>query len=128
MNKISYEKFQTLLQQRNLKAVDVARGTGIYSGKLSDWKKGRYTPKLDKLQKIADYFGVPVTYFLDTNSLEKEAKSLGIDVEAEKARIYSLPKDKASQEIIEELGKLSEPQKQAILAVINGFLQSNSKA
>lgn len=118
-----YEKFAQLLAERHLSANTVSKATRISSSTFTEWKKGRYTPKLDKLQKIADYFGVPVTYFLDTNSLENEATSLGIDVNAEKARFYSLPKDKASQEIISELGKLSEPQKQAILAVINGFLQ-----
>lgn len=126
MNKISYEKFAALLQQRNLKAIDVARGTGIYSGKLSDWKKGRYTPKLDKLQKIADFFGVDVTYFFDTSTLESNSKSLGIDVDAEKAYFYSLPQDKASKEIIDSLNTLSDEQKSAILAVIKSF-NSQSK-
>ena len=123
-----YEKFAQLLAERHLSANAVSKSTRISSSTFTEWKKGRYTPKLDKLQKIADYFGVPVTYFLDTNSLENEVTSLGIDVDAEKARFCSLPQDKASQEIISELGKLSDTQKQAILAVINGFLQSNGKA
>ncbi|MBQ9065245.1 MAG: helix-turn-helix transcriptional regulator, partial [Blautia sp.] len=27
---------------------------------LSSWKSGKYTPKIDKLKKLADYFGVPI--------------------------------------------------------------------
>jgi len=32
---------------------------------LSQWKNGRSTPKVDKLQKIADYFGVTIDYLLN---------------------------------------------------------------
>ena len=58
-----YDRFQMLLDQKGIKPSDVAKTTGIRASTFSDWKKGRYTPKLDKLQKIADYFGVPVEYF-----------------------------------------------------------------
>ena len=35
---------------------------------LSEWKKGTYTPKQDKLQKIADYFGVTLDYLMGNTS------------------------------------------------------------
>lgn len=60
-----YERFERLLEQKGVRAADVARATGITTTTLSAWKKGRYEPKTDKLQKIADYFGVPITYFYD---------------------------------------------------------------
>ena len=43
----------------------VSKDTGISNSTLSDWKAGRSEPKLDKLKKLADYFGVEVTYFLE---------------------------------------------------------------
>ena len=36
----------------------VAKETGISPATLSSWKNGAYTPKIDKLLKIADLFGV----------------------------------------------------------------------
>lgn len=60
-----YEKFLKLLELHNVKPADVARATGIYTSTFSDWKSGRSKPKMEKLQKIADYFGVPVSYFTD---------------------------------------------------------------
>lgn len=60
-----YEKFEALLAERNVKAADVARATGILKSTLSAWKHKEYTPKIDKIQKIADYFDVPITYFLE---------------------------------------------------------------
>lgn len=60
-----YEKFNVLLERFDITAYRVAKETGISTSTLSDWKNGRSTPKLDKLQKIANYFEVPITYFLN---------------------------------------------------------------
>lgn len=59
-----YTKFEKLLQKNGLTAYKVAADTGISTATLSNWKKGRYTPKVDKLQILADYFGVSLEYFL----------------------------------------------------------------
>ena len=55
-----YEYFEQVLKTKGLKPFDVSKGTGIRSGVFSDWKAGRYTPKADKMQQIADFLGVPV--------------------------------------------------------------------
>lgn len=57
-----YEIFEKLLKEHNLTAYKVAKDTGLTTATLTNWKKGRYTPKQDKLQKIAEYFGVSLEY------------------------------------------------------------------
>ena len=64
-----YEKFNTLLKKRNISAYKVAKDTGITQSTFSEWKKGTYTPKLDKLNKIASYFDIPVEYFTESESI-----------------------------------------------------------
>lgn len=59
-----YEIFLKLLQARGLKAADVCRGTGLPSSLFSEWKKGKSTPKADKMKKIADFFGVSTEYLM----------------------------------------------------------------
>ena len=73
-----YEKFSELLQHKNVKAADVSRGTGIKQTVFSEWKKGKSTPKIDKLQKIADYFGVSIDYFIGKKNDDKPADTLTI--------------------------------------------------
>ena len=52
----------------------VAVETGIPASTFTDWKNGRSNPKLDKLKKIADYFGVTVDYFIENQAeLQKTA-------------------------------------------------------
>ena len=66
-----YEIFEKLLMERGVTAYKVAKATGISTGSMTDWKKGRRAPKVDKLQKIADYFGVSVDYLLGNEPKEK---------------------------------------------------------
>lgn len=59
-----YEKFAKLCAEHSVTAYKVAKATGVSATTLSEWKKGRSTPKVDKLLKIADYFGVDVSVFI----------------------------------------------------------------
>ena len=59
-----YEIYCKLRDQRGLKDADVVRNTGITKSTFSDWKNGRSCPKNDKLQKIADFFGVTLDYLM----------------------------------------------------------------
>jgi len=60
---LSYELYASLRDERKLTDYRVATETGVTKSTFSDWKSGRSTPKIDKIKKIADYFGVPLEYF-----------------------------------------------------------------
>lgn len=60
-----YKKFDSLLAEKNVTAYQVAKATDVSTATLSHWKQGIYAPKIDKLERIADYFDVPVTFFID---------------------------------------------------------------
>ena len=59
-----YEYFEYLLQKFGVTPYKVSKETGVSQSTLSDWKRGISTPKNDKLQKIADYFGVSVEFLM----------------------------------------------------------------
>ncbi len=80
-----YEKFACLLKERDVSAYQVAKATGIGQSTFSDWKNGRSTPKLDKLQKIADFFGVSVDYFSGSEK-EKPAAMAGDELSEKEHR------------------------------------------
>ena len=60
-----HEKFEELLSKTNKTAYQVSKDTGVSTATLSSWKAGEYTPKVDKLMILADYFGVDIKYFLE---------------------------------------------------------------
>lgn len=68
-----YEIFAQLLAEKNLKAADVCRATGIKSPVFSEWKKGKSKPNTEKMLKIANFLGVSVEYLM-TGKEESEKK------------------------------------------------------
>lgn len=58
--------FLDLCVKRNLKPNQVAQQIGIASGTITKWKQGAY-PRDPQLKKVADYFGVPISYFSESD-------------------------------------------------------------
>lgn len=82
-----YSIFESLLEKNGVTAYKVAKATGITTSTLTSWKQGKYVPKPDKLQKIADYFGVSLGYLMGTeeaepNAIDKEKNPIVLDDEA----------------------------------------------
>ena len=70
--------FKIYCELRDKKGVtdyQVAKSTGINRSTFSDWKSGRSEPKNEKLQKIADYFGVSLEYLTTGKDTPKESQS-----------------------------------------------------
>jgi transcriptional regulator with XRE-family HTH domain len=59
-----YEIFEKLLKIKGVTPYKVSVETKVPQSTLSDWKRGRSIPKIDKLQILADYFGVSVDYLM----------------------------------------------------------------
>lgn len=60
-----YDKYSKIRDENNMTDYKVAKETGIPQSSIYDWKYDVCTPKIDKLKKIADLFGVPVTEFIE---------------------------------------------------------------
>ena len=85
-----YEIFAKLLEERGVTAYKVSKATGIAGSTFSDWKSGRSTPKQDKLQKIADFFGVSVDFLITGKEETAVAQETHVDLKAEFNRIKKL--------------------------------------
>lgn len=109
-----YEIFQELLSRDGVKPYDVSKATGISTSTLTDWKMGRSTPKQDKLQKIADYFGVSLEYL--TTGKYPEFDKYGV----QETHLYSQIRNDA--ELFKALSKyfeLSDAKKKHVVELIN---------
>lgn len=71
-----YSVYEILRKAKGVSDYAVAKACNFGQSTLTDWKKGRCTPRPDKLQKIAAYFGVTVDYLMTGQDSEKKASSL----------------------------------------------------
>ncbi len=62
---MEYSRLEKLIERHETSVYRVAKATGIAPSTFSDWKSGRSVPKAEKIKRIADHFGVSVTYFLN---------------------------------------------------------------
>lgn len=67
-----YERYLELLNSTGVKSSDVAKATGIPPSTFSDWKRGKSSPKYEKLQKIANYFGVKADWLQGTSEYKTD--------------------------------------------------------
>lgn len=85
-----YENFARLCELSDVKPSQVSKATGISTATLSSWKKGLYTPKNDKLQKIANFFQVPIEYIRGESSVQLDEQTKINDMKAFDMYINSL--------------------------------------
>ena len=55
-----YENYVRFRDEKGVTDYEVAKATGIAPSVISEWKSGKYKLKVDKLIKIAAYFGVTI--------------------------------------------------------------------
>lgn len=60
-----YAKYAELRDAKGVNDAKVSEATGIPRSTFTDWKQGRSNPKLEKLLKIADFFGVSIEAFIE---------------------------------------------------------------
>ena len=60
-----YEKYVALRDEKGVTDYRVSVETGITQSTFTGWKNKRSNPKIEKLKKIADFFGKPIEYFLE---------------------------------------------------------------
>lgn len=110
-----YEIFLKLLEKKGVTAYKVGKATGIAGSTFSDWKSGRSIPKQEKLQKIADYFGVTVDYLMTGEDFKYSDDDALLDVQISEdfelkqaiKKYYTLD-DRKKKHIIELINFLSE--------------------
>ena len=59
-----YEKYVKFRDAKGVRDADVASATNIPQSTFSDWKTGKSSPKLEKIIKLAEFFGVSVEDFI----------------------------------------------------------------
>ena len=112
-----YDIFEKLCEEKNVTPYRVSKETGVTTATLTSWKQGKYTPKDEKLRKIAEYFKVSVEYIKTGKEPElgefSSQADLLIRVRNDKDLMQSLEKyfelsDKKKKHVVETINLLSE--------------------
>ena len=58
------EKIKDLMKEKGVTAYQVSKAIGVPTSSIYEWVQGKHSPRIDKLALLADFFGVPLEYFV----------------------------------------------------------------
>ena len=64
------KNFSFLLDQRGKTQIDVSRDLDVATGTVSSWANGLKYPRVDKMQRLADYLGVRMSILVEENGID----------------------------------------------------------
>lgn len=105
------ENFRKILEARDLTQADVAKALGYTASTVSDWGKGKSYPRVDRMQKLAEYLRVPMAYLTTRKNID-DLPSLLSDDEQKLVRAYRQATDAAREIAMETL--MNHPRKQDV--------------
>lgn len=101
-----YEYYEQLLQLKGVTTADVCKATGIGQATISTWKKRNNVLGAELLLKLAQYFGVPMEYFLGAKEVTTDFM-VGDDLLVEVMTLNKSDKNRL-REYVELLKKAGE--------------------
>ena len=71
-----FDRYLEMLNEKGVKNIEVSRATGIPASTFSDWKKGKSSPKREKIEKLAEYFEVNPDWLAGTSDFKTTEDAL----------------------------------------------------
>lgn len=71
-----FDRYLEMLNEKGVKNIEVSRATGIPASTFSDWKKGKSSPKREKIEKLAKYFEVNPDWLAGTSDFKTKEDAL----------------------------------------------------
>jgi transcriptional regulator with XRE-family HTH domain len=117
-----YEIFAELLRKHGMTPYQVYKATGVAQSSLSDWKNGKSKPKFEKMMKIADYFGISISYLM--TGKEPEQNETPALIKKDEREITF---DDFTYAFLDEAEELTEENKAKLLEMAKFFKQQQEK-
>jgi transcriptional regulator with XRE-family HTH domain len=99
------KKLKKYRTEKGITQTALAKSIGIYQKNISDYEKDSVVPSITMIKKIADALGVSLDHLMSSDP--------------------HIIKDKRIVRICKELDRMEEPDKDAILKVIEALLRDN---
>lgn len=128
---MAYDRIFEIMKEKELTAYRVSKDTGISQASLADWRKGRSKPKIDKLQKLSEYFGVSIQYLTGESDQIDDAQQMqapnGYYVDKETAEYAEMLRTRPGARLLFSAAKdISKDDLQKAVEYIE-FLKSKNK-
>ena len=94
------------MQRADMTQLDLAKAIGVTPASVNDWIKGRTYPRMDKVQLVADYFGINKSDLIEDSNEEAVAER------------------KKDQEILDLFHKVPKEKRELVLSMIRAAIEN----
>lgn len=98
---------------------DIAQALKISYFTVSDWVNGKKYPRMDKIEMLANYFGILKSDLIEDKPKEHNEMKIKNDIMTD--IVLKMTEDAELFEMVQKLAKLGAEQRQAVNSVMNAF-------
>lgn len=123
LKKLFSQRLSTLMSQKNINQAELSKLVGVSESTVGKWLLMKAIPRMGAIQKLADYFGVGKSYFL-----EIDPTSEGYYTDPEVAQMANDLKDDPQMRILLDAKKnLSKEEMESIINIAKMMLKKDGK-
>lgn len=98
---------------------DVSEALGFSYYTFTDWVNGKKYPRMDKVEMLADYFGILKSDLIEEKTAEHRQMQKKNDILSD--IVLKMNEDMELLSMVEALSKLGFEQREAVKSVLNAF-------
>lgn len=87
--------------------MEIAKAVGISRGTFCDYVKGRAYPRMDKVQKLSEYFGIKISDLVDEKPSEEDVSFA-----------------QQQEKLLDLFGKVPEEKREFVLSLIQATIEN----
>jgi transcriptional regulator with XRE-family HTH domain len=102
------------IEFKGVRKIEVARAVKVSSGTISDWISERTYPRMDKIQLLAEFFGIKKTDLIEEHSFENQCSTTELAL-----KFYNeIMEEPEALEVYRSIKKLSPESREIVIALI----------
>jgi transcriptional regulator with XRE-family HTH domain len=117
------ENLSFYLQRSGKTQKDIAELVGVSTSTFSDWIKAKKYPRIDKIEILANYFGILKSDLIEKQEPERAEMQKKNDVLSD--IILKMNEDMELLSMVETLANLGFEQRQAVKPVLNALAKAD---
>ncbi len=106
----------SLLNEKGISANKLQVACGLSNNAITNWKKGFANPSAKALEKIANYFNLPISYFYEDHEIEKALP-----------QINEVTLSQEEQELINLILSLTDEEVQELSSFVDYIISKRNK-
>ena len=123
-NKEIFAKNLTYYIERSGKSKkELSEIVGVAASTFNEWTKGKKYPRIDKIEIMADYFGILKSDLIEDKPKEHRETQKKNDILSD--IVLKMNEDAELLEMVEALSNLGFEQREAVKSVLNAFAKAD---